>query len=340
MNSFRATFFDGVSSSAHPAVVRSDGLDLYLELPNAESLRVPLREVRVLPPLGTTQRVLLFPGGGRCETTEHAAVEAVFAGTRRLNAGRWVSALESHWRTVALSVAGLVAAVWVFAVFGIPYAAELVAKATPSGVLDVISEQTGATLDRHIFKPSQLAPARRSEVTEVFQEVQRDLATGSYGYRLALRKAPSIGPNAFAMPSGVVFVTDELVALAVDERELAGVLAHEIAHVEGRHGLRNVLQDAGVFLLISAVLGDVASITSVAATLPAMLMERGYSRKFEHEADAVAGRYLLEKGWGVGPYQAILQRMAQEGPKGGATTFLSTHPGVEERIGRLGKLQP
>ena len=117
------------------------------------------------------------------------------------------------------------------------------------------------------------------------------------------------------------------------------VYAHESAHVEKRHGLRTVFQNAGVFLLVSAVVGDVASITSAAAALPTLLAESGYSRRFEREADEVAGRYLIEKGWGTQPLQHILVRMTAGVPELPGSEFLSTHPETRDRMDRLRALE-
>ena len=112
-----------------------------------------------------------------------------------------------------------------------------------------------------------------------------------------------------------------------------------MAHVEKRHALRSLLQNAGVFLLISILVGDVTSITSIAASLPTLLMESGYSRHFETEADEAAGYWLIRKGWGTKPLQDILMRLAllQRGVSG--PTWLSTHPDTTRRIAHLRALE-
>ena len=134
------------------------------------------------------------------------------------------------------------------------------------------------------------------------------------------------------MPSGLV-VTDELVRLAESDREILSVLAHEVGYVEGRHGLRSVYGSAGVFVLVSALPGDVVSAGSVAAGLPSVLLESGYSRRFEREADALAARYAVKRGWGTEPLARILTRLGDE--EVSVPTFLSTHPATAERLERL-----
>jgi predicted Zn-dependent protease len=127
-------------------------------------------------------------------------------------------------------------------------------------------------------------------------------------------------------------MTDELVELAENDRELEGVLLHEIGHVEQRHGLRSIIQDAGVFLLISTLVGDVASITSTTASLPTLLAQTGYSRQFEREADEFAVRHFVARGWSTGPFRDILLRMSEGAPSFPGESILSTHPVTSERI--------
>ncbi len=72
---------------------------------------------------------------------------------------------------------------------------------------------------------------------------------------------------------------------------------------------------------------------SVAAGLPTLLLETGYSRRFEREADAFAARYAALRGWGTEPLERILTRLA--GETGSVPTFLSTHPATPARLEAL-----
>src|SRR5690606_4047665 len=107
-------------------------------------------------------------------------------------------------------------------------------------------------------------------------------------YRIEFRRGGDFGANALALPHGALVVTDELVFLLEDDRELLGVLAHEIGHVVHRHALRSVLQNSAVFVVIALVTGDVSSGAVLGGALPAFLLQRRFSRAFEREADAHA----------------------------------------------------
>ena len=110
-------------------------------------------------------------------------------------------------------------------------------------------------------------------------------------------------------------VTDELVQLARDDREIEAVLAHEFGHQRGRHLLRHLLQD------------------SVAA--PTQLLQARYSRQFEREADDFALAYLARHHIPPETFAAILERLEKSRPEGrNVPDFLSTHPDIRVRIER------
>ena len=105
-------------------------------------------------------------------------------------------------------------------------------------------------MDSVFFEPSQLHPARQAKLRSQFSSMQRELGDGPK-LRLELRHGGSeIGPNAFALPAGIVVVTDELVLLAQHDEEIESVLAHEIGHVMHRHSLRMLLQGSASALLM------------------------------------------------------------------------------------------
>src|SRR2546426_11641338 len=85
--------------------------------------------------------------------------------------------------------------------------------------------------------------------------------------------------------------------------------AHEFVSVRHRHGLRQALQAAGLAALISALAGDAVSITSLAATLPMILLQSGYSREFEDEADSYAFQRLKEIGLSPKAFAEIMTRL-------------------------------
>jgi len=119
---------------------------------------------------------------------------------------------------------------------------------------------------------------------------------------------------------------------SISEQTLA-VLAHEIGHVVGRHGLRSVLQDSVVVLLIGSITGDILSTNSLASALPVVLVETRFSREFEGEADRFALDLMRREKIPPRRFHDLLSRIEEAaGGDGGSPGFFSTHPAAEERV--------
>ena len=143
------------------------------------------------------------------------------------------------------------------------------------------------------------------------------------------------GANAFALPSGIIVVTDELVELAQDDDEILAVMAHELGHVHHRHIMRTIIQNSATALIIAILIGDLSSIAGLSATIPTVLMEAHYSREFELEADSFAVHRLSEMGKNPAALGRILQRLTEDHESDEGSTlwrYLSTHPATQERV--------
>lgn len=333
------TYFDGKSSKPFPVLVRFDGARVrFRGTKGGLELDFRLQDCKFTPPLGNTRRSMLLPGGGRCETSDLKAF-AVLENSKGANRGmRMVNFIETRWRMVTGCLIGLILFVWVFTVYGIPFMAEKVANTIPTEISEKVSQKTLQMFDQRLFEPSELDAQRADKLREIFQNLKQDVEA-DFDHRLVFRKSSRIGPNAFALPSGQILITDELVALAKNDRELIGIFVHEMSHVEKRHGLRMLFQNAGVFFLISVLVGDVASITSMAGTLPTLLIESGYSRKFEKEADQAAGTYLIRNGFGTEPYRNILLRLSDSRSHYSEFSMIASHPAMQQRIKNLQELE-
>ena len=155
--------------------------------------------------------------------------------------------------------------------------------------------------------------------------------------------------NAFAAPGGLILATRGLLKCCQTEDELAAVLAHEIGHVEKVHGLRAIktgrLNSALTILAVEAgknlageQLGEVTkafdeSINDISSTL----LNSGYSRKLEYEADAAAVAILKKAGYAPGALVAMLENMAKNWDSS-RKDFAATHPAPADRIKELQKI--
>ena len=141
--------------------------------------------------------------------------------------------------------------------------------------------------------------------------------------------------NAFALPGGYVFVFKGLVDKVSSDDELAGVIAHEIAHVVARHSVKRLQGSVGydILMILMAVSGagrqDAGRIDSAFAQL---IMS--YSREDEALADKIAIKYLKEAGydpWAIVSLLKKLQQADKDAPIRSYTSYRS-HPYVADRI--------
>lgn len=153
-----------------------------------------------------------------------------------------------------------------------------------------------------------------------------------YHYRFYLADDPSV--NAFAMPAGYVVVNRGLLGKAATAEEVAGVLAHEIEHVEQRHSLRGMVQAVGLSAVWMIVSGDVVS--GVTAEWLRDLVALQFSREQETAADAGGYQRLLAAKIDPRGMASFFDKLAQEqGDLPGALSMLSTHPASEVRAAKL-----
>ncbi|MBW2513535.1 MAG: M48 family metallopeptidase [Deltaproteobacteria bacterium] len=293
-------------------------------------------DIEISPRLANTHRYLLFPRGEKLETDDNDTVDRIgtrFAKSSWLNI---VYILESHWRYVILALALLLLILWTVMSVGIPWVAKTIAYRLPPSVLRLAGNQTLDILDRSIFDPSELDANIREGLLIHFKPVIA-LHPG-YGLEVVFRRGGKIGPNAFALPNGVIVFTDEIIQMAEHDDELSAVLAHEIGHIVHRHGMRTLIQDSILGFVLLAMTGDVSGSSELFLGLPVLLTELAYSRKFEREADEYALTTLRTHGISPVRFASLMRRIEKQKPgvSGGAAEkwidYLSTHPLTEERL--------
>ena len=164
-------------------------------------------------------------------------------------------------------------------------------------------------------------------------------AVGETGYNFHFHIVSDTNINAFAVPGGHIFIHTGLLTAADTPEEIAGVLGHEIAHVTRRHGFRNIVNAAGLYLIVQFLLGDTSGLAAVLAEGSQMLLRQSYSRDFEREADDVGWQYLLKANIDPRGMIRFFQRLKQEEQKypqlRGSLQLLNTHPATTERMQRL-----
>jgi Zn-dependent protease with chaperone function len=221
--------------------------------------------------MGKTTRTLLLPDGKRLEFQDSLALQALSeweSATGRASLYSRVHWLEQRWAAVLVAGCLLVAALALGYFQGVPLLAERVARKLPHSFMVTVTEQTVLVLSKVLrLKDSTLPAERRATLETQFIAMAAEMDPGSArNYRLVFRSTPI--PNAVALPDGLVLVTDKLVQMARDDREIYGVLAHEIVHVREMHGMRSVLQNSAVFFVWTLLSADISTVAGVTAAVP------------------------------------------------------------------------
>ena len=257
-----------------------------------------------------------------------ARYEALKSTQRNRGMARW------GWRVAG--VAALVFLGWF--VFG-GALSDLAVKAIPISLEEAIGE---AAVDE---VAAQYGPCDDAELVAAVQGVLDALVAEApdSGYAFELTVLSSTDVNAFALPGGKVFVLSGLLELADDPSELAAVLGHEMQHVLGRHGLRSMVQQAGIGIALSTVLGDASALVALLGDAAGKLGALKFGRDQERDADVVGLSLLVGAGFDPGGAQRFFGKLAEQaedalGALGPAAALVSTHPPSEERMERLAAL--
>lgn len=350
-----AHYFDGRSARLHTVTLHLRNAALALVGPELHC-EYPLSEVSMAEPFTDAAGVVYFKDGGRCEVPapEGRAALAEWIGYRK----SWVVRWQDRWWGALMALVLLLGAGGAIWTWGLPAAAVKIADALPPSVDKALGEQARAALEKRFMAPSTVAPARQAEVRQVLDELLP--AAPRQPLTLLFRNAPALGANALALPDGTLIITDGMlnVIYEVDEGEgrgegdgklspyakaqLAGVLAHEIGHVQLRHSVRVLTRGSLTAAASAALFGD---FSAVAAGLPVLVLNMSYSRDMETEADSYAMGVLKAKGMPSAPLAELFEGLERASAKDlrrdlpawmrTGLDFASSHPATAERSARL-----
>ena len=163
------------------------------------------------------------------------------------------------------------------------------------------------------------------------------LPAGKVQYKFYLLQEPMA--NAFALPGGHVLVTTRLLELAERPEEIAGVVAHEVAHVTQKHGFRKIISSAGPYLIFKVFLGNSAGVLPILGDSSELLIRQSFSQEYELEADEVGWQTLVTSRIDPRGLADMLRKLQNEHSKlqtsNRQVTAFSSHPATIKRLQRL-----
>lgn len=339
-----ASYFDGLSARLHTVNLELGAGTVGLAGPDIVK-SYPFSQTRLAEPFGNAAAVLDFADGARCEIDDPDAKLAIATalGYRASRVVRW----QQHWYGALLAVILLAVTVLATVKWGVPALADRVVASLPTTVDEQVGSAALKGMQRQWLRPSRLSDERIAQVQAIFYSVTPK--TERMPLRLVVMGADSMPPNALAFPNGMIVITDSMILHILGDRaefddtsraKLAGVLAHEIGHIEGRHSMRALARGSLVAVLSATLFGD---FSAVVATTPALLLNMDYSRDMEARADQYAIARLATLGLPpaaladlfdslelIAPGQSSLPRWLQR-----AGNYLSSHPATAERTAAI-----
>ncbi len=167
------------------------------------------------------------------------------------------------------------------------------------------------------------------------------------GYHFLILDSDEV--NALAAPGGFVFITKGLLKRCQDEEMLGSILAHEVGHVSAKHGLQSIKKSRLIdaFRIIGSEASKryapekLAQLTDIfentLGDIAEKLIERGYDRKYEYEADELSVKTSVRAGYDANGLLAFLDTMVDDASSESDKGWFKTHPSAKDRIERVTK---
>jgi predicted Zn-dependent protease len=205
---------------------------------------------------------------------------------------------------------------------------------TTSEQQDLVSlEQESDIADyfnRQIFKEFDSVDVELTDsvMNVILERLSQGMDTVSYDYNIYVLRSDQV--NAFTAFNGQLFVFTGLIEQTESAEELAAVLAHELAHAENRHVIKNLVKEIGLSSLILIISGGDPVVMQ---EITKMVVSSGFNRRMEREADEYAIQYLSDAN--INPNRLTqfflkLKQKNKEIPEG--LEWISSHPALKERI--------
>lgn len=315
--------------------------------------------LKVSDRLGNVERKISLEDGSIFTTSDNDRVDQLFK--QETVFSRFIHSVESHlgWAVIALIIT--VSSGYAFFTWGVPWTGKQIAHILPHKTNVIIAEQSFEFLDDYLLEPSHLNEERQEQLKDHFDNYLVQALSSEQGeieYTLHFRQwnqGETEIPNALALPSGDIILTDKFVGLATNQQEIDSVLLHEMGHIVHRHSLQMLVETTMVTTAIMMVTGDTSSVADMGIGLGSLLVSSHYSRGHETEADLFAFQKMLKLKIDPQAFSDIMARMTSystadekgEEPEADAKhsdsvelddensdwlDYLSTHPSTEKRI--------
>ena len=342
--SLRGIWFPADSSNNHEAKLTLGASDHFHLAHSDQSITGFANDLSFSDRVGNIPRKVIFSDGSIFQTDDNDAIDEWIKSSKHegANAG-WIHSLENSWSWIGTALVVTVLFGFIGIKYGLPWASHKIAYQLPVSANTLISEGALKTMDELILEPSELSESTKTALQARFKTLVGSIDKEGFKYKLHFRKMQNT-PNAFALPSGTVVVTDRLVEIIKEPKELDAILLHEIGHITNRHGMRQAIQASALTIAIVMWTGDTSAIDEWVTALPVFLLQSNYSRGFETESDIFAFENMIKLGIDPIHFGNGLERITVSFKSGSESAlndrvekieetleYFSSHPPTEDR---------
>ena len=328
--SWNVKYFDGEKAEAILARVTIEGHQLIIRDQNQQQLDVWTIQSIQYDPNHLDYKFLLT-------TVEpHARIEMIDPDMMKhfesIKKTSWQKILESK-KIIAISLLA-VASLVIGLYFATQPLSRFIAQKIPSEYEAKLAQQLKYDEMFHICRPTK-GPDRDQyqfilKLKQLYPDTISELVDLNKIKVIQMNQA-----NAFALPGGYIFLTDELINQAKSYEEIIGILAHEKGHVVHRHHLQSIVRGSLLTTAANFITGDVTSFILMDPSTVMSIVSLKFNREDETEADRYAVDHVLNKmnltSQGMIDFferSSVKEKEIKENIPG----FLLTHPGDQERI--------
>ena len=345
-------YAEGSAASYAARLLLIDDTKYKLQIANGEFYEGTLNSLEIGNRLGNIERKIILEDGSLFTTSNNDEVDKVFK--KQLKTNSFIHTLESKYRWVLIALIITILTSFAFFKWGVPWTSKKIAHALPEKTNQLIAVNTLDFLDKVMFDKTTVNAAKMKEIRQHFHSKIVPLSTENKEivYKLHFRlwgdENLSI-PNALALPSGDIILTDKFVELCKTQEEMDAVLLHEMGHVVHRHTLEMVIEGTFVSVAVMMLSGDSNGLADMGVGLGSLLVSSSYSRGHESEADMYAFKHMLMAHIDPKSFSQIMNRMTQymekemephkkgkemklDTSKDNVLDYLSSHPNTQERI--------
>lgn len=315
MQSFEASYFDGVSSKESIYTLQVHDYYIYVV---QQDIKLYFDDIKISTKLRGIPQSITLKNGSYFMLNPNDSINQSY-----------ITKFESKYIYSFISLVVIFGIVAFFLTIGSSITAKYMANMLPQNILDNMSNQALSYIKEQYLEPSKLSLEEQDYIKSEFSKI----SPKGLNLKLHFYKSPILKANAFAFPSGDIVILDDIILLDKDSRHrgVLGVLAHEIGHVKRRHSMQNIIKTSIAGAIVGYFIGDFSSFVTALST---GLINLSYSREFENEADDEAIRIMQTHNISLKPLIEMFEELNKKS-KMKNYPFLMSHPVFDKRIAKF-----